>query len=132
MTRKNAITDKMAAQIKAMHDRGDKNQDIAAWFGINQGRVSEVCGKNAKAEYDHIAVELSDIPPPGPYDFGGGGIAQAYRAIVDIKKLWDEGSVNKARVRFDSLYSSLGRPSKIDSVSEWLGEILYDDRGVPK
>jgi len=36
------VTPEMAAQIKAMLDAGMCQHDIAAFFGINQGRVSEI------------------------------------------------------------------------------------------
>lgn len=36
------ITLEMAAQIKALCDQGHLQHDVAAHFGINQGRVSEV------------------------------------------------------------------------------------------
>ena len=132
MARINQITDLMAAQIKAMKRRGDKNQDIASWFGVNQGRISDVCGSNPKPQYQKIQIERTDVPPPGPYDFGGGGIPQAYRTITLMKQLWDAGEVQQARASFDSLYHSLGRPSGDDDLAKSLAEIFYDERGVPK
>ena len=132
MPKGNAITDEIASKIKAMKLRGDKNQDIAAWFVINQGRVSEVCGENPKPQYRHIQPEESDIPPPGPYEFGGGGIAQVYRVVIEMKKLWDQGDVRGARVKFNTLYESLGRPSVMSDLDELLADAFYDERGVPK
>lgn len=132
MSRKNAITNEVAAKIKAMKDRGDKNQDIAAWFGINQGRISDVCGINCKPQYQNIAAEINDIPPPGPYEFGGGGISQVYRVVIEMRRLWDSGDVGLARVKFDSLYHSLGRSSELNSLDDIVAILLYDDRGVPK
>ena len=31
-----------AAQVKGMLLRGDRQHDIAAWFGVNGGRISEI------------------------------------------------------------------------------------------
>jgi len=132
MMRQNQISDHMAAQIKAMKQRGDINQHIAAWFGINQGRISEICGKNAKPQYRQIKAEERDIPPPGPYDFGGGGIAQLYRTLVEVQTAWDSGELLRARVHFDRAYRSLGRPSLMDGADEVLADLFYDDRGIPK
>ena len=132
MTRPSQLTDQMVAQIKAMKMRGDQNQHIASWFGINQGRISEICGKSAKPQYRGVAPETSDIPPPGPYDFGGGGLAQVYRTIVLIRQDWDEGRLRQARMHFDRLYQKLGRPSETDFIDEIAVEIFYDERGVPK
>jgi hypothetical protein len=46
--------------------RGDRKHDIAAWFGLNQGRVAEVeDGKHGTAS----ATDIKELPPsgsPGP------------------------------------------------------------------
>jgi hypothetical protein len=36
------LTSRDAASVKAMLDRGDRQHDIAAWFGVNSGRIAEV------------------------------------------------------------------------------------------
>lgn len=52
--------------ILAMIARGDRKHDIAAWFGLNQGRIAEIEGG------DHGTPPLapqSEVPPsgsPGP------------------------------------------------------------------
>ncbi len=47
-----SVTPDMAAQIKKMViDLGMLQHDVAAHFGINQGRVSEVIS----GRYDHLA-----------------------------------------------------------------------------
>jgi hypothetical protein len=128
---KGQITDKMAAQIKAMKYRGDLNQDIAAWFGINPGRISEICGKNPKPQYRSVLPETKDIPPPGPYDFGGGGIVGLYRTLVEVRNKWDGGDLRQARVHFERAYKSMGRSKTTDEIDEIVAEIFYDDRGIP-
>lgn len=35
------------AQIKGMINRGDNLQDIAFWFGVNLGRISEITFLNS-------------------------------------------------------------------------------------
>jgi hypothetical protein len=54
-----------AAIAKGMLTRGDRQHDIAAWFGVNGGRIGEVAAgrrfRNVKA------AEPDDLPPPGPY-----------------------------------------------------------------
>ncbi|MFA6295730.1 MAG: hypothetical protein WC666_04965 [Candidatus Paceibacterota bacterium] len=54
-----------AAIIKAMLVRGDVNQDIAAWFGINSGRVSEI--KSGILYPEILAASPENLPPRGPY-----------------------------------------------------------------
>ena len=57
-----------AALIKGMLARGDRQHDIAAWFGVNGGRVAEIATGYRFHHVDHAPVEL--LPPPGPYPNG--------------------------------------------------------------
>ncbi len=66
--------------VKGMIARGDRKHDIAAYFGVNQGRIAE-------AEQGHLhpeaeAADLSELPPPGPYSSGQStqAAAEALRA----------------------------------------------------
>ena len=53
------------ALIKGMLKRGDKQSDIAAWFGTNGGRISEI---NTEQKWKEVkAAPEKDLPPPGPY-----------------------------------------------------------------
>jgi hypothetical protein len=56
-----------AAIIKGMLQRGDRQQDIVAWFGgaINPGRVSEI--KTGRKYKDVAPAPEPELPPPGPY-----------------------------------------------------------------
>ena len=51
------VTPEMAARIKTLLKLGLKQHDIAAQFGINQGRVSEI---NTGRLYPHIAPTILD------------------------------------------------------------------------
>lgn len=52
--------------VKGMLARGDKQQDIAAYFGVNGGRISEInTGQCEDAVGVGPAVE-ADLPPAGP------------------------------------------------------------------
>jgi hypothetical protein len=54
-----------AALIKGMLLRGDRQHDIAAWFGVNGGRVAEIATGH---RFGGVAVAPNDkLPPPGPY-----------------------------------------------------------------
>ena len=49
--------------VLGMDARGDRNHDIAAWFGVNQGRIAEA--KNG--EYGTLeAAPADELPPQGP------------------------------------------------------------------
>lgn len=70
--RPTAITNEADASIvKGMIVRGDPIHDVAAWFGVNSGRIANV--KNARAEgakyRDVPPAPREALPPPGPYSY---------------------------------------------------------------
>jgi hypothetical protein len=57
------------AIIKGMLKRGDRQSDIAAYFGVNGGRIAEI--NTGERHHDVTAAPLDDsLPPPGPYVIG--------------------------------------------------------------
>jgi len=46
--------------------RGDRQHDIAAYFGVNGGRIAEVASGNC-AYPNADPMPIGDLPPPGPY-----------------------------------------------------------------
>ena len=51
--------------VKGMLDRGDAQHFIAAWFGVNPGRIAEIATGQA---HPNIAAPVeTELPPPGPY-----------------------------------------------------------------
>lgn len=59
------LTAKDAALIKGMIERGDRHHDIAAFFGVNQGRISEI--KDGVRFANTPVTDPEDLPPKGPY-----------------------------------------------------------------
>ncbi|GAB9116777.1 hypothetical protein [Bradyrhizobium diazoefficiens] len=54
-----------AAIVKGMLGRGDRQHDVAAWFGVNGGRIAEIA---TGAKFNTVAAARSEnLPPPGPY-----------------------------------------------------------------
>lgn len=69
-----------AALVKGMLNRGDRQHDIAAWFGVNSGRIAEVA---TGASFGWVPeANPDDLPPPGPYPKA----AQAMAAIAALKQ----------------------------------------------
>ena len=59
------LNEARAALVKGMARRGDRHHDIAAWFGVNQGRIAEVLNDN---KYPNAPVApAGQLSPPGPY-----------------------------------------------------------------
>jgi hypothetical protein len=52
--------------VKGMLKRGDRQHDIASYFGVNGARISEIAtGANNYPNAE--PVPEADLPPPGPY-----------------------------------------------------------------
>lgn len=56
-----------AALVKGMLARGDRQHDIAAWFGVNSGRIAEIA---TGATFGWVHQAEADLPPQGPYPTG--------------------------------------------------------------
>lgn len=60
--------------ILAMDARGDRDHDIAAWFGVNQGRIAEA--KDGKWGAPPMAPP-EGLPPKGPPGIKGRRLRDA-------------------------------------------------------
>ncbi|MCY3878378.1 MAG: hypothetical protein OXF74_04265 [Rhodobacteraceae bacterium] len=60
-----SLTSKDASIVKGMLNRGDRQSDIASWFGVNSGRIAEI--STGATFYDIPVAEEQSLPPPGPY-----------------------------------------------------------------
>jgi hypothetical protein len=60
-----SITEEDAALIRGMILRGDRKHDIAAFFGVNPGRIADV--ESGRRFPSVPAAPKADLPPPGPY-----------------------------------------------------------------
>lgn len=54
------LTQNDVAIVLAMQARGDRDHDIAAWFGVNQGRVAEAKNGN----FGQVALAPANVLPP--------------------------------------------------------------------
>jgi hypothetical protein len=60
-----SLTEADAALVKGMLNRGDRHHDIAAFFGVNQGRIAEI--KDGSRFPNVEAAPADELPPKGPY-----------------------------------------------------------------
>ena len=75
-----SLTQHDAKIVLGMVLRGDRHHDIAAWFGVNQGRVAEV-SKGEK--FPSIsAASTSTLPPKGPPGIKGRILQETVSEIV--------------------------------------------------
>jgi hypothetical protein len=85
------VTPDDVPKILAMIARGDRKHDIAAWFGLNQGRIAEV------EDGHHGVPPLADdneIPPAG----SPGLKAKELRVTLEnVQALLSNGQIAQAK-----------------------------------
>lgn len=59
------LSEEDAVIVKGMLNRGDRQHDIAAWFGVNGGRIGEISTGTKFEEVE--AADANILPTPGPY-----------------------------------------------------------------
>ena len=62
------LTENDAAIVKGMLARGDRQHDIAAYFGVNGGRIGEIATGKSFRKIPPARIE--NLPKPGPYLLG--------------------------------------------------------------
>jgi hypothetical protein len=68
-----------ASIAKGMLARSDRQHDIAAWFGVNQGRIGDI---HSGAKFTSApAAPMDRLPPPGPYLTG----RDAHAAMIALE-----------------------------------------------
>lgn len=89
--------------VLGMAARGDRNHDIAAWFGVNQGRIAE-----AKAgEYGTVeAAPAAELPPRGAPGVKGRRIRAAAARAIEALESGDSAAaltrLKEAVAKFDA------------------------------
>lgn len=88
-----SLTRSDARIVLGMEARGDRNHDIAAWFGVNQGRIAEV----KKGDYGTLEMApAADLPPRGPPGVKGRRIREATRKAIELLEAGDASASAKA------------------------------------
>lgn len=74
-----SLDDSDASIVKGMLARGDRQHDIAAWFGVNGGRIGDI---STGAKFPSVvAAPQEKLPPPGPYLTG----RDAHAAMIALE-----------------------------------------------
>lgn len=83
-----ALTAGEIAIVKGMLLRGDRQSDIAAYFGENGGRIAEInTGKKGEGV---TAAGQAELPPPGPYFVSGRAAIRAKETLTALRDLIDQ------------------------------------------
>lgn len=81
------LNNREIAIVKGMLKRGDKQHDIAAYFGVNGGRIAEI-----KSGFNGDGVPAADaafLPPRGPY-LAGRSALRARDTLIAMRDQIDE------------------------------------------
>jgi hypothetical protein len=85
-----------AAVVKGMLKRGDRQHDIAAWFGVNGGRIAEIA--TGHAFHWVMPAAPADLPPEGPYPSGKMAVETQRALDLALEALSSaESSLNAVR-----------------------------------
>ncbi|WP_425230751.1 hypothetical protein [Sphingomonas sp.] len=121
------LTDRDAAIIKGMVGRGDKNETIAAFFGVNQRAVSHV--RSGQTFANVVPARPEQLPPPGPYGVDPIYI-KFYQTVTRVNWLWDQRKLPQAKELLEKALRNPVFVSNLDEGDEMLCEITRDQFGV--
>lgn len=93
-----SLTEEDAAIVKGMLARGDRQHDIASWFGVNGGRIAEISSRD---KFRNVPTRHDNLPPPGPY-VSGKASNKARQEIIEIRK-----SLNDLISKLDSILDNI-------------------------
>ncbi len=101
-----ALSNKEASIVLGMAARGDSEQDIAAWFGVNQGRIAEIKG----GSYGSIAAApAAELPPKGSPGLKG---RRLYAYAQDALKALRENGADGVKTAIGELEAGLAKFDK--------------------
>lgn len=88
------LTKEDAAIAKGMIARGDRQHDIAAWFGVNGGRIGEIA---SGTKFDDVPAQVENLPPKGPY-LSGRDVQAARKQLVSAQATLNQLSAEISRM----------------------------------
>ena len=85
-----------ASIVKGMLARGDRQSDIASFFGVNGGRIAEI--SVGKKFISAPVAPTSALPPKGPYVYGDLS-RYMKKALTDIQSDLTAGNTTVAATK---------------------------------
>jgi hypothetical protein len=94
-----SLSNNDAAIVMGMELRGDRNHDIAAWFGVNQGRIAEV----KDGSFGNISAAPANIlPPKGPPGIKGRRLRSAVKQAIEALQTGTNGMDDGMKVLIEA------------------------------
>jgi hypothetical protein len=84
------LTNKEMEIVVGMINRGDKQHDVAAWFGENSGRIPEILNGD---HGNFTAAPADQLPPKGPPGIKG---KRLYAFVEKALREFDDGNQDTA------------------------------------
>ncbi len=78
-----SLSNRDATIVLGMVNRGDRDHDVAAWFGVNQGRIAEV---KAGSHGQLTPAASGELPPKGPPGLKGRHLRSASAKAVELMR----------------------------------------------
>lgn len=95
----NDISSRDAARILAMLARGDRPHDVAAWFGVNQGRIAEIeDGEFGLAR----ETDSKTLPPKGSPGLKARRLMASLEEVQDLLLTKGEDGIRDALAEIDA------------------------------
>jgi hypothetical protein len=89
--------------VLGMAARGDRNHDIAAWFGVNQGRIAEA----KSGEFGTLeAAPANELPPKGAPGVKGRRLRGAVEQAIETLRAGDTSKVLERLLVAASIYDA--------------------------
>lgn len=112
------LTFRETQAIKGMLLRGDRQHDVATYFGVNGGRIAEI----ASGVSTYAAAEpfkQDKLPPPGPYitKFALQGVIRTLNEAIEALEL-AEAEENIADVRAALILAKETLQDKIEELEK--------------
>ena len=123
------LTTNDASLVKGMIKRGDKNEAIAAYFGVNQRAVSNV--RSGQKFTTIAAASIDRLPPPGPYGVDPIYV-RFYQTMTKVNQLWDQRRLPAAKELMEKALKNPVFGTELDEADELLGELVRDEMGIAK
>lgn len=89
-----SLTVKDAEVVLGMMARGDREHDIAAWFGVNQGRIAEV--KKGQGWGPLSTAPANRLPPRGAPGIKGRRLRETIGATISAMARGEQVDVEAA------------------------------------
>ena len=123
------LTDTDASVVKGMIDRGDKNETIAAFFGVNQRAVSHI--RSGKKFPSATSAKSESLPPPGPYGIDPIYI-RFYQTVARVNALWERREMAQAKGLLEAALHNPVFVERLNDVDEIANDLFRDEFGLLK